>query len=161
MFDDLVGDCWMTLLPADLVMCDGIADRRQTDRERDGHVSYAGGGPSIGPGASFNHRLGVYAECAGKYYFDPVVWNNGPLQRGEPDLHDFIDIKGRTREGHDLIVRPPQLHADWAYVLATPCPNDASNATWRLAYVVLRAELPHELPELLAILRADQALGAI
>jgi hypothetical protein len=65
-------------------------------------------------------RIGLPGECAGKLYLNPVKWNAfrpGPPRRDLADLEDWIDVKTRTANWHDLIV---QFDDDpsWAYPLA-------------------------------------------
>jgi hypothetical protein len=81
-----------------------------------------------GPVGSFDFvlgkdRLGARCELAAKQYFNPVKWNSFSAKfYGEPDLGDFIDVKGRSETWQDLPVQEDG-EATFAYLLVYPDPH--------------------------------------
>jgi hypothetical protein len=63
------------------------------------------------------HRMGARCEAAGKLYFNPIRWHAFAERiKGLPDLGNFIDVKGRAREFHNLIVQKDD-EDDFAFIL--------------------------------------------
>lgn len=62
--------------------------------------------------------LGTRCEAAGKVYFNPVTWHAYKRSgiRNLPDLEAWIDVKGRSKHWHQLIVQKDD-DPSWAYVL--------------------------------------------
>lgn len=51
-------------------------------------------------------RLGARCELAGKRFLNPIRWNAiSETIRRLPDLGDFVDVKGRAKGWHNLIVQ--------------------------------------------------------
>jgi hypothetical protein len=68
-------------------------------------------------------QLGTRCELAGKRYLNPIRWNALlPKIHGEPDLGDFIDVKGRSSPRYDLPVQADG-EAAFAYLLVFPDPH--------------------------------------
>jgi hypothetical protein len=67
-------------------------------------------------------RLGARCELAGKVYFNPITWHWQTYRYGEPDLGDFIDIKGRAESWHDMPVQADGK-PNFAYCLVYPDPH--------------------------------------
>jgi hypothetical protein len=104
------------LEPIHIERADHFARRRQAaaiERNRQPH-----NGAPVEPIAAMSIQvLGVRCEIAGKLYLNPVTWNAFSARiHNLPDLEDWIDVKGRSKRRHDLMVQigaPP----NWAYLL--------------------------------------------
>jgi hypothetical protein len=102
-----------------LEYCEKIAIARRENAVAYGYLPH-NGAPVNYQEALRLDRIGLPGECACKLYLNPVKWNafrSGPPRSDIADLEDWIDVKARTRNWHDLIV---QFDDDpsWAYPLA-------------------------------------------
>lgn len=109
---------WITLEQLHLDTCLKFANKRQTNADLFDLPPH-NGAPNDPVSALAMHEAGIYGECAGKLYLNPVKWNayRAGTNFREADLEDWIDIKTRSKDWHSLIVQaddPPE----WAYVLA-------------------------------------------
>lgn len=101
---------WITLEPRHIIEADGVAARKQNE-SRNWPGKY---GATSNPETALSyHILGARCERAAKICFDPVYWNL--TKRKEPDLDDFIDVKGRSLTRYDLMV-PEDAHEEWVYL---------------------------------------------
>jgi hypothetical protein len=65
------------------------------------------------------NRVGTRCEAAAKIYLNPIRWHAFEERiTGLPDLGDFIDVKGRSRERYDLPVQKDD-EDHFAYLLVT------------------------------------------
>lgn len=66
------------------------------------------------------HIMGARCEAAGKVYYNPVKWHAYKPSgiRNLPDLEDWIDVKGRGKHWHHLVVQKDD-DPSWAYVLVS------------------------------------------
>lgn len=95
---------------------DKLAVRRQDAADRRRRPA-KNGAPTSRPRALAMHVLGTRTEAAGKLYLNPIAWNAFVEDvRDVPDLGDFIDVKGRSKSWHNLIVQEDDP-ANWAYLL--------------------------------------------
>lgn len=96
---------WVTLEPLHIEFADKIARWRRNaavDRSRPAH----NGAPVKYQAALSIDVLGARAEAAGKLYLNPIRWNAyAESVRDLADLGDWIDVKGRAKSWHDLIVQ--------------------------------------------------------
>jgi hypothetical protein len=73
--------------------------------------------PTNFDGAFAIDRLGARCEVAGKLFLNPIVWHAYAERiSGLPDLGDFIDVKGRSKDWHSLIVQKDDEDR-WAFLL--------------------------------------------
>lgn len=117
---------WVKLDQRHIEEAERVAIARQASAVKNRRPAH-NGAPDAASQALAIHVTGARCELAAKIYFDPVKWNalagDGQSLKGLPDLDNFIDVKGRTKHWHSLIVQRDDAD-DWAYVLVFAARED-------------------------------------